>query len=101
MKQTFEFLDIDSAIEKLQKLKKENKKRRITICTIDFDNDEEIRRQCSPDEGCVLIRESKTIVFNDDQFLPHLELYSVLQRDLDNLVRKGVMHDIILPGEKV
>ena len=95
MKTTFEYLDTDSAIRRLQEIKKSNKKRRITICTIDFDNDIETVKTASPDEGCILINKSKTIILNDDQYFPHLELYPIMQ-DIDNIKAVGVMHDIIL-----
>ena len=34
MRETFECMDCDKAIEKLQRLKKENKKRKVIVCTI-------------------------------------------------------------------
>ena len=98
MNSTFKFSDIDSAIEKLQKLKKENKNGTIVICTVDFDNDEESRKTATVDEGCVLVRKSKTIVINEDTFIPHMELYSVVQNDIENIIKKGIMHDIIFSG---
>lgn len=98
MNSTFKFADVDSAIQKLQDLKKENKNGRIVICTIDFDNDKESRTTATPDEGCVLVRKSKTIIINEDTFIPHMELYSVVQNDLENIIKKGIMHDIILNG---
>ena len=98
MNSTFKFTNVDSAIEKLQELKKENKNIRIIICTVDFDNDEEFRKTATPDEGCVLVKKSKTIIINEDTFIPHIELYSVKQNDLENIIKKGIMHDIIFSG---
>ncbi|MSA02209.1 hypothetical protein GKG47_09175 [Lactonifactor sp. BIOML-A3] len=98
MKATFEYYDVDQAIKILQKIKKSDKKgkkRRIIISTIDFDKEIEVRKTATPDEGCVLVKNAKTIVFNDDQFIPHMELYSILQ-DIDDIRRCGIMHDIIL-----
>lgn len=97
MKTTFEYLDMDTAIKRLQEIKKLNRKRRITICTIDFDNDIETVKSASPDEGCTLIRNSKTIILNGDQYFPHMELYSIMQ-DINNIKSVGTMHDIILCG---
>lgn len=92
------FSDVDSAIKELESLKKKDEKNRtIVICTIDFNNDEESRKVATPDEGCVLVRKSKTIIINEDEYIPHMELYSTLQNDLENIIPKGVMHDIILP----
>lgn len=100
MGSTFEFNDVDSAIQKLQDLKKENKNGKIVICTIDFDNDKESRKVATPDEGCVLVRKSKTIIINEDTFIPHMELYSTKQTDLENIIKTGVMHDIIFGFDK-
>ena len=49
MRETFECMDCDKAIEKLQRLKKENKKRKVIICTVDFDSDEESTKITTPD----------------------------------------------------
>lgn len=98
MNRTFQFSDYDSAINKLQELKKENNNKTIVICTINFDNDEESRKTATPDEGCVLVRKSKTIIINEDTFIPHMELYSVQQNDIENIIKKGIMHDIIFSG---
>ncbi len=98
MNSTFKFSDYDSAIKKLQELKKENKDGEIVICTVNFDKDEESRKTTTVDEGCVIVRKSKTIIINEDTFIPHMELYSVVQNDLENIIKKGIMHDIIFSG---
>lgn len=93
-----EYCDIDRAIKILQKMKKVNKSgknRRIIISTIDFAEDMETRKTATPDEGCVLVRKAETIILNDDVFFPHMELYSIFQ-DINNIRRSGIMHDIIL-----
>lgn len=92
---SFKFTDVDDAIRKLQDLKKENKKGRIIICTIDFDNDKESRKTATPDEGCLLVRRSQTIIMNEDTFIPHMELYSRKQTSIENIIKEGIMHDII------
>lgn len=97
MKSIRKFSDIDSAIKGLEDLKKDGKNKTIIICTIDLDNDKESRKVATPDEGCVLVRKSKTIIINEDEYIPHMELYSIVQNDLENIIRKGIMHDIIIP----
>ena len=97
MRETFEFLDIDKAIEKLQKLKKDKKKRKVIICTVDFDSDEESTKITTPEEGCLLVRKSKTIIMNEDTYIPHMQLFSTKQ-DFKNILREGTMHDIIFGG---
>lgn len=94
----FKFTDVDDAIKKLQDLKKENKKGRIVIYTIDYDNDKESRTTATPDEGCLLVRRSQTIIMNEDTFIPHMELYSKKQSNIENIIREGIMHDIIFGG---
>lgn len=90
------FSDVDSAIKELEDLKKDGKNRNVVICTIDFDNDEESRKIATPEEGCVLVKKSKTIIINEDEYIPHMELYSIVQHDLENILKKGTMHDIII-----
>ena len=100
MKTSFEYMTIDEALGKMKQLKKQRKngkKINVIICTIDFDNDIETRKAASPDEGCVLIKKSKTLIYNHDEFLPHMELYPVI-KDINNLKSEGIMHDIIWCG---
>ena len=91
------FSDVDSAIKDLEELKKDGKNVTIVICTVDFDQDVESRKVATPDEGCVLVRKSKTIIINEDEYIPHMELYSIVQNDLEHMISKGIMHDIIFP----
>lgn len=97
MRETFECLDMDKAIEKLQKLKKDKKRRKVIICTVDFDSDEESTKITTPEEGCLLVRKSKTIIMNEDTYIPHMQLFSTKQ-DFKNILREGTMHDIIFGG---
>ena len=100
MMASFNFIDCDSAITKLQELKKENKNISITIHTFDFDNDEVSRKVTTPDEGCILVRKSKTVIYNEDEFVPHMELFSMVQNDIENILKKGILHDIIIPHRR-
>lgn len=95
MSSTFKFTDVDTAIKKLQDLKKSNKNQKIIICTIDFDKDQESRITATPDDGCVLVKKSRTIIIDEDTYIPHMELYSTHQSDIENIIKKGIMHDII------
>lgn len=95
MRTSYRFIDIDEAIEELVKLKSSGKK--ATVYIFDYDNSKENRQSVSYDEGCRLIRNAKTIAHNDDPFVPHMELFSIVQEDVKSIVRRGIMHDIILP----
>lgn len=92
---SYEFLNVDDAVSKLPKIKKGGKK--VLVCVINFDNEQEDRMAVTYDEGCKLIKNAKTIIHNDDPFIPHMELFSVIQKDINNIIKRGVMHDIILP----
>lgn len=93
--ESYRFGDYDEAIKMLQKLKKQGKKNKQLVFTIDFDNDMESKKAITPDEGCLLVRKSKTIVINEDFYLNHMQLFSTVQTDIENLRREGIMHDII------
>lgn len=95
MKSTYEILSVENAIKKLNQIKGTNKK--VAVCIIDFDNDQEDTMMVTYKEGCKLIRAAKSIIHNGDEFIPHLELFSVIQNDVNNMIKKGVMHDILLP----
>lgn len=96
--ESYKFSDFDAAINLLQELKKKNKNGMIIISTFDFDNDKESKKVTTPDEGCLLVRKSKTIVINEDTFIPHMQLFSAVQNDLENIIREGVMHDVVFSG---
>ena len=96
--ETYDVMNIDDAIKLLQSIKKKKgKNAKILITTINFDKNKSSHRITSPDEGCVLVRQSKTIVMNGDPYIPHMELYSEKQ-DVRHIRRKGEMHDIIFGG---
>lgn len=96
MIETYEYYDSDQAMEKMKELEKKNKKYKILIYTIDYDQNEESKKITTPSEGCRLIKKAKTIFFNQDEIIEHMQLYSTIQ-DIENINREGIMHDIILP----
>ena len=96
--ESYDVMNIDDAIKLLQNIKKKGKNAKILITTINFDKNKSSHRITSPDEGCVLVRESKTIIMNGDPYIAHMELYSERQGDIRHIRRKGEMHDIIFGG---
>lgn len=58
------------------------------------------KKRISNHKGKVLIADSKTIVLNkdieDDDAFSILHIYTVLQRDIRDIVPKGIKHDMIL-----
>lgn len=94
--ETYDYSTIDEAIERLQKLKAEGKNpKNVLILTMDFDNNISSKKITTPDDGCLLVRKSKTIIMNEDAYIPHMQLYN-MEQDIKNIIKKGIMHDIIL-----
>lgn len=95
--ESYKFGSYDEAIKMLQEFKKHRRNKNL-VFTIDFDKGKESKKEITPDEGCVLIRKSKTIIINGDVYIPHMQLFSTSQNDLENIKKEGIMHDIILGG---
>ena len=93
--ETFEIMSCDDAIKLLQELKKKNNDCKVVVTSFDFDKNEEKRRIATPDKVCVLVKKSNTVIFNADEFLPHMQLYSKNQV-AENIVKEGIMHDVML-----
>lgn len=94
----YRFGSYDEAIKALQSLKKQDeqgKERNIFVFTIDFDNESESKKIATPDEGCLLVGRSKSIIVNEDEFIPQMQLYSTKQSNIRNIKKEGVMHNII------
>ncbi len=99
MEACYKFLDIDAAIKKLIRLKRENKK--AIVYVIDFNNDITEKKLVTYDESCNIIRKAKTIVHNNDEYISHLEVFSILQKDISNILPKGIMHDILIGCDRL
>lgn len=93
---SYEFYNIDDAIRKLQNIKKKNKDAVIIMCKIDFDNNEEMKIVTTPDEGCAIIEESGSIILNEDKYISHLQVFSVHQKSLKEIVKRGILYDIFI-----
>lgn len=93
--ESYKFSNYDDAIEMLQQMKKKGGNRKSPVFTIDFDNDTESKSSITFDEGCILVKKSKTIIINEDVYIPHMQLFSTIQTDIENIRREGVMQDII------
>lgn len=93
--QTYEFSSYDEAINILQSLKKEGKDGKVIVFTVNYDKNEESKKVVSPDEGCALVKRSQTVIINEDTYIPHMQLYSKKQTNIENIIRQGTMHDII------
>ena len=62
---------------------------------MDFDNNISSKKVTTPDDGCLLVKKSKTIIMNEDTYLPHMQLFST-EQDIENIIKRGIMHDIFL-----
>lgn len=96
MGQTFKILDVDTAIHKLMEIKLKGNEGDFVVFMVDFDNDTSEKLITSFDESCNLIRNAATIAHNDDEYLPHMELFSNFYKDKRNIKPNGIMHDIFL-----
>lgn len=96
--ESYKFSNYDDAINMLQRMKKQGKNKKSVVFTINFDNDTEFKSSITLDEGCTLVRKSKTIVINEDVYIPHMQLFSTVQTDIHNIEKRGIMHDIIFGG---
>ena len=92
--ESYTFTDIDTAIAKLERLKKENKK--ASVCIVNFDEETSEKRLASYDESCDIIRNGLTIAHNQDDYISHIEVFSVRQKDRNHIIPSGIMHDIII-----
>lgn len=94
--EAYDYSTIDEAIERLQKLKAEGKNpKNVVIVTMDFDNKTSSKKIATPDDGCLLVRKSKTIIMNEDEYIPHMQLFST-EQDIQNIIKRGIMHDILM-----
>ena len=94
--ETYDYASIDEAIERLQKLKAEGKNpKNVVILTMDFDNNTSSKKITTPDDGCLLVRKSKTIIVNEDAYITHMQLFNT-EQDIENIIKRGIMHDILL-----
>ena len=62
---------------------------------MNFDNNTSTKKIATPDDGCLLVRKSKTIIMNEDTYLPHMQLFNT-EQDIENIIKRGIMHDILL-----
>lgn len=96
--ESYRFGNIDEAIEMLQSLKKQGKNKKIVVFTIDFDSDLQNKKITTPEEGCRLVMKSKTIIINEDTYVSHMQLFSTKQDNIKNIIKEGIMHDLIFSG---
>lgn len=94
--ETYDYTSIDDAIARLQKLKEEGRNpKNIVIFTMDFDNNTSSKKIATPDDGCLLVKKSRTIIMNEDEYIPHMQLFNT-EQDIQNIIKKGIMHDIFI-----
>ena len=94
--EAYDYSTIDEAIERLQKLKAEGKNpKNVVILTMDFDNNTSSKKIATPDDGCLLVRKSKTIIMIEDEYIPHMQLINT-EIYIKNIIKRGIVHDILL-----
>ena len=93
--ETYEVMSCDDAIKLLEKMKKKNKDCKVVVTAFDFRNGTSNYGTASPDGVCVMVKKSNTVILNRDDFIPHMQLFSIKQIP-ENIVREGIMHDVLL-----
>lgn len=63
---------------------------------VNFENNSLVKNTISYSSVHKLIKTGKTIFFNEDEFLSHLQIYICEQLDERNIVANGIMHDIMI-----
>lgn len=95
--ENFQFVDIDTAIAQLEKIKNGNKN--VVVFIINFDKNTSEKIIVNYDESCKIIRNGATIAHNQDDYISHIEVFSFLQRDKKHILPVGIMHDILIGKE--
>lgn len=96
--ESYRFGNIDEAIEMLQSLKKQGKNKKVVVFTVDFDANLQNKKIATPEEGCMLVKKSNTIIINEDTYISHMQLFSIKQDNIKNIIKEGIMHDLIFSG---
>lgn len=91
----FGLVELEYATKIISELKTENSDKKVVVCTVDFNKNKEERHLCAIDDCVKLIKKAKAAIVEHDEFFGHLQLYSTSQNDVENIVRSGVMYDII------
>lgn len=95
MEERYCILNADEAIKMIQEIKKQDENSEFVFYTVDFDNDTESKNKANKDKICIMVKKSNTIIYNGDNYIPHMQLFSHTQ-SIGNIVRKGIMHDLYL-----
>lgn len=69
----------------------------ISVCIVDLKNGIEKKERKTIEEGFNIIYESRTLLFNEDDYVPHLMAFN-LQAD-DILCKDGKVHDFLLSNK--
>ena len=96
MKSNFEILSVDKAIKKLARIKKIIRKSQFVLLISIMIRLKKVVASYS--ESCNIIKNGMTITHNQDEYISHLEVFSVVQ-DINNILPKGTMHDILIGSE--
>lgn len=99
--ESYTFTDINTAISYLEKHKKKKENKNTVVCVINFDKNTSERKLATFDESCEIIRNGATIAHNRDDYMSHIEVFSVKQKDKEHIIPVGIMHDILIGCEQL
>lgn len=98
MKESFRFVKKEEAIKILENSNTEY----VMVSTIDYNTNklDSIPKCISKNDGRELINNAMSVILNGDNIYPHLDLHSILQYDIRNLRREGIIRSLLLLPKK-
>lgn len=69
----------------------------IYVCIVDLANGIQRKERKSIEEGCNIITKSGTLLFNEDDYVPHLMAFNLHVDDV--FCRDGKIHDFLLSNK--
>lgn len=93
MKETFKKVKKEEAIKLIESSESEY----VYLSVIDYEKGitESCPKSITVHRGVELIKAAKTIILNGDEIAPHLDLHSILQTDIYNLRREGIVRSLL------
>ena len=68
---------------------------KMIVLFVDYDRETDDCLSLGRDVVTKLINKANTIIFNEDTFVPQIQLWSIKQ-ELEDMKRKGTMHDVLI-----
>lgn len=93
MNQSLIVVSVDEAINKLNRYKQMYGDH-IMVCIIDLTNGVQSKERKTIEEGYSILTKSAKLIFNEDEYVPHLMAFNLKSKDI--LPKCGKVHDFLL-----